>query len=100
MFYLSAYVMDVFCATFPFPTMGWNWTKVGPPVHIYCSTLWEDNFIPIVYDISDNFLGYIYQKIFKEYAPTFSFKSKVLSYTMGDWYVGYAGYMGYLFISF
>ena len=84
MFYLSAYVMDVFYTTFHFLSMGWNWTKVGPPVHIYCSTLWEENFIPLVYSIRDHFLGYIYQKIFKEDAPTFSFKAKAFIYTMRD----------------
>ena len=58
-FYLSVYVMDFFCTTFPFPTMGWNWMRVGPSIHIYCSTLWEDNLIPFIYDICDHFIGYV-----------------------------------------
>ena len=46
-FYLSSYVMDIFCASFPLSTMGWNWTRVGTLVHIYCSTLWEENSPPL-----------------------------------------------------
>ena len=94
MFYLSTYVMYVFYTSFPFSTMGWNWTKVGPPIHIYCSTLWDDNFIPLIYDICDHFVGSIYQNIFKEYAPTFL--ARALVSTMGDWYVGeYFSYIRY-----
>ena len=33
-FYMSAYVMDVFCATLAFPDLGWNWKKNCPLVHI------------------------------------------------------------------
>ena len=68
--------------------MGWNWTRVGPLVHIYCSTLWEDNFIPLIYDICDHFVGSVYQNIFKEDAPTFLAKAKAFLSTMGYWYVG------------
>ena len=33
-FYISGYVMDVFCATSAFPALGWNWNKNSPSVHI------------------------------------------------------------------
>ena len=61
-FYLSAYVMDVFYAGLPFLAVAWNWASVGPPVHIYCSVLWEDNFIPLIYDICDHFICHVYKK--------------------------------------
>ena len=36
-FYMSTYVMDVFCVTSSFPDLGWNWQKDCTSVHIYCS---------------------------------------------------------------
>ena len=80
--------MDVFCATFPLLAMGWNWTRVGPPIHIYCSTLWEENFFPHIYDICDHFIGSIYQKVFKGDTPTFSDRAMALISTMRNWYIG------------
>ena len=70
-FYIFSYVMDVFCATFPILAMGWNWTRIGPLAHIYCSPSWEDNFIPIIYDICDHFMGSIYHNLLNEDASTF-----------------------------
>ena len=87
--------MDGLFSSFPFLAMGWDWTKVGPPVHIYYSTLWEDNFIPLIYNIWDHFVGVVYHKGFKQDAPTFSAQAKALISTMGDWYVGkYFSYIG------
>ena len=43
-FYMSRYVVDVFCVTSSFPTMDWNWTKTSPLVHIYYSDMWEVTF--------------------------------------------------------
>ena len=77
-FYMLGYVMDVFCATSAFPTLGWNWSKNSLPIHIYCSDMWEDNFIPRVYDICDLVLGSMYHKIFKADAPTFSNRATTL----------------------
>ena len=56
-FYVSTYVMDVFCTTLKFPNLGWNWQKNCPNVHIYCSDMWEDNFVCCIYEICDIFLG-------------------------------------------
>ena len=54
---MSTYVMDVFCATSAFPALRLNWQKNSLPIHIYCSDMWEDNFVPQLYDICDLFLG-------------------------------------------
>ena len=54
-FNMSGFVMDEFYVTSPFLTLNWNWDKNCPPVHIYCSDIWEDNFIPRVYEICDLF---------------------------------------------
>ena len=82
-FYLSAYVIDLFCVMSPFPAIGWNWTRVRPPIHIYCSSVWEENFIPLIYDICNHFIGSIYHKLFKGDAPAFSNISRALISTMG-----------------
>ena len=77
-FYLSTYIMEVFFLDMPFLAMGWDWKKFGPPIHIYCSALWEDNFITLVYDIFDHFVGSISQNNFKQDAPTFPDQPKTL----------------------
>ena len=45
-FYMSGFVMDAFCATSPFSALNWNWDNNCTLVDIYCSDMWEDNFIP------------------------------------------------------
>ena len=50
--------------------------------------MWEDNFVPCIYDICDLFLGSMYHKIFKADAPTFSIRTRDLISLHGDWYVG------------
>ena len=85
---MSGYVMDVFCGTSAFLALSWNWSKTSPPVHIYCSDMWEENFIPQIYEICDMFLGSMYHKIFKEDALAFSERAKELIALHGDWYVG------------
>ena len=95
-FYLSRYVIYVFYPMFSFPTMGWNWTKTSPLIHIYCSALWEDNFIPHIHEICYQFIGLMYQIFFKGDAPNFLKRAKALISLMGDWYVGeYFPYIGF-----
>ena len=84
---MSAYVMDIFCATSLFLDLGWNWQKNSPLVHIYCSNMWEDKFVPHIYDICDLFLGSMYHNIFKADAPTFSKRARALITLHRDWYV-------------
>ena len=52
-FHLSAYVVYIICYSFSFPTMNWKWTNQSPRIHIYCSSLWEDNYISLIYEICD-----------------------------------------------
>ena len=85
---MSAYVMDIFCVTSTFPDLGWNCQKNSPSVHIYCYDMWEDNFVPRIYDICDLFLGSMYHTIFKADSSMFSERAKALINLHGDWYVG------------
>ena len=80
--------MDAFCACSCFSELNWDWKEKCPPVHIYCADMWDDNFIPRVYELCDLFLGSMYCKIFKVYAPAFSEKARELIYEYGDLYVG------------
>ena len=50
--------------------------------------MWDDNFIPRVYELCDMFLGSMYYKIFKANAPAFSQKERELISVYDDWYVG------------
>ena len=46
-FYLTAFIVDIFCAEFCYPNMGWGWVLPAPPVHIYHSKLWDTNYVTI-----------------------------------------------------
>ena len=80
--------MDIFCAEFHYPNMGWDWVLAAPPMYIYHSELWDTNYVTRFYDICESILGRVYFLIFNKEAPAFSPKAKNLIATMGDWYVG------------
>ena len=81
---MSGFVVDAFCACPCIPEINWNWSEKFPPVHIYCADMWDDNFIPHVYELYDMFLKSMYCKNFKVDAPAFSEKSRELIYVYGD----------------
>ena len=83
-FFFSSFIIDVFCIEFQYPHLGWNWTLQTPPVPIYYSTLWDNNYMPSFYDICEYFMGTIYFKIFKVQDPSFSPKARALISTMGN----------------
>ena len=80
--------MDSLCDSSSFPTLNQYWDNKYPPVHVYFSDMWEDNFILWVYELCDLFLGSMYFKIFKVDAPTFSIGARELIFMYGEWYVG------------
>ena len=80
--------MQAFCASSSFLTLNWYWDAKYLPVHIYCFDMWEDSFIPRVYELSDLFLGSMYFKIFKVDTPAFSEGARALISLYGDLYVG------------
>ena len=80
--------MDAFCACSCFLELNWNWSEKCPLVHIYCADIWDDNFIPRVYELCDLFLTSMYYKVFKADALAFSQKARELISVYGDWYVG------------
>ena len=79
--------MDAFCASTFLQALNWNWTDQSPPIHIYCTDMWEENFIPRIYELCDLFLGSMYYNIFKFDAPAFSKISREMISMFGDWYV-------------
>ena len=81
---MSGFVMDIFCALTAFPTLNWNWMEKSPPVHIYCVDMWDDNFIPWVYELRNLFLGSMYYNIFKYDAPAFSKSAREMISMLGD----------------
>ena len=75
-FYMSGFVMDAFRASTAFPALNWNLTNQYPLVHIYCVDMWDNNFIPHIYELCDLFLGSMYYNIFKADAPAFCDSSR------------------------
>ena len=56
--------------------------------------MWDNNFIPHVYELCDLFLRSMYYKIFKADAHAFSQKARELISVYGNWYVG--EYLSYI----
>ena len=75
-FYLSAFIVDIFCADFLYPNMGWSWVLPALPVHIYHSALWDTNYVTRFYDICESFLSQVYFLIFNKEAHAFSPEAK------------------------
>jgi hypothetical protein len=48
-------------------TFEWIWTPSHPPIHIYCSKLWDVNYKEYFYNICDYFLAPLYKVIFGIY---------------------------------
>jgi len=40
-FYMLAYLIDAIFYAYHFPAFEWSWTPIQPPIHIYCSELWD-----------------------------------------------------------
>jgi hypothetical protein len=87
-FYMSSYLIDVVCSSIPFPNLGWNWDLDHPPVHVYCSEIWDINYKSHFYDICDNFLSPLYTIIFG--FPRYKISSEAREGMKGivDWYLG------------
>ena len=83
-FFFYAYIVDIFCAEFHYPNMGWSWVLWAPPVHISHSNLWDTNYVTRFYDICESFLSQVYFLIFSKEALGFSPEPKTLIATMGD----------------
>ena len=59
-FYMSWFVVDAFSACSGLLEINWNWSEECPHAHIYCTDMWDDNFIPRVYELCDLFLRPLY----------------------------------------
>ena len=81
---MSGFMMDAFHASSSFPTLNWYWSDKSPPIYMFCSDMWDDNFIPLVYELCDLFCGSMYFKFFKDDAPAFSQGSRELISVYGD----------------
>ena len=80
--------MDALCVCSCFLELNWDWKEKCPLVHIYYADMWDNNFIPRIYELRDLFLGSMYYKIFKADAPAFYKSARELISMLGDWYVG------------
>ena len=59
---MSRFMMDAFFTSSSFPTLKWYWDDKSPRVHIYCSDMWEYNFIPDIIDTDTKSHLYKYHK--------------------------------------
>jgi hypothetical protein len=66
-FYMSTYLIDAIFSAHHFPSFEWSWTPSHPPIHIYCSKLWDINYKDFFYSIYDYFLAPLYKVIFGMY---------------------------------
>jgi hypothetical protein len=87
-FYMSSYLIDVVCSSISFPTMGWDWNPSLPPIHIYFSELWDNNYKRYLYDICDHFMAPLFSVIFNHHPHRLSQGVIEDLKDIGDWYMG------------
>ena len=61
-FYFTGYLLDVLCASNPFPGLKWAWTLKCPPIHLYCKRLCRENNYKEMYTICDHFITLTHKK--------------------------------------
>jgi hypothetical protein len=86
-FYMLAYLIDAIFSVHHFPTFEWSWTPSQPPIHIYCSELWDVNYKEYFYNICDYFLAPLYKVILGIYPHRISQGAIKTLREIGDWYV-------------
>ena len=71
-FFMSSYLLDVMCASIECPSLGWKWDPILLSVHVYCKTLWENNYKEDYELICNVLFSTLYQVLFGEEAPCLS----------------------------
>lgn len=86
-FYMSAYIMDVICFSFYFPSMGWKWTLEDPtPIHLYHDILWESKYQSHFYRICNKVMLTLYKAIFYRNTPKLSQEAMTDFTVVGSWF--------------
>jgi hypothetical protein len=95
---MSSYLIDVVCSSICFPAMGWDWNPNLPPIHVYCSELWETNYKKYFYDICDHFMAPLFSIIYNQNPHRLSQGAIEAIKDIGYWYMGkhytYVEYLG------
>jgi hypothetical protein len=87
-FYMSAYIIDAICFRTPFPLMNWSWNpSCSEPVHIYHSTLWEDNAKNNFYEICHFVVIPLHRIFFGCEPPRISHTILENLKTVADWFI-------------
>jgi len=87
-FFMSAYIMDVFCFMTPLPLMSLSWTpSEAEPIHVYHSKLWEDNSIDFIYEIFNWVMVPMHISILSNPPPRISDSIATNLRNVANWYV-------------
>ena len=75
-FYFAGLLLDVLCASNPFPRLKCAWTPKCPPIHIYCKELWTENSYKEMYIIYDHLIAPVHKLFFEADMPRISKQAK------------------------
>ena len=84
-FYMSSYLLDVMCASWEYPSLGWKWKPYSLSIHVYCKMLWDNKYKEDYELICNGLFATIYQILFGEEAPCLSPEGHAKEYE--DWYM-------------
>jgi hypothetical protein len=87
-FYMSTYLIDAICSSVQFIDLRWNWDQDQPPMHVYCSELWNINYKRYFYDICNYFLTPLYTIIYEFPRHIISIEARTGMKGVADWYLG------------
>ena len=84
---MSAYLLNVMCASLEFPSLGRKWESNFPSIHVYCKMLWEIKYKEDYKVICNKLFPTLYQVLFSQEAPCLSPEGHKLVKEYGDWYM-------------
>ena len=79
--------MDVMCASWEIPTMGWKWDPSQPSIHVYWKIVWENKYKDDYERICNGLFTHIHQVLFGEEAQCISLEGQTLVQKYGSWYM-------------
>jgi hypothetical protein len=86
-FYMGLYLLDIICASNPFPRLNWNWNIAKTPIHVHCQAMWENKYKRNYAQLCDFFIAPLYRLIFCRECPWQSREAMKLLRSIDNWYL-------------
>ena len=89
---MSSYLLDVMCASWEYPSLGWIWKQDLLSIHVYYKMLWENKYKEDYKQICNDLFAAIYWILCGEEAPCLSFEGQKIAKPYGYWYMTSDGF--------